>query len=229
MLRAIARHGSGRPDANVVALLSLKLLLLGFFILLNALSQYEEDRARLVLESVNEAFNGRVQALESLSPNSAALGPLDESAGLVNAVGDLFESMIPAVRTEASTGGSRLRLELSAGSMFRPGRAILQPGRELLLRRFAQALARDGQAGSEYEVEVYHGVATGTFQSLADSGARALEVRRSGALVRELIALGVPPGRLSSGIVPGRPGKLQLVVQVLKAARPAFDYQELVR
>ena len=38
-----------------------------------------------------------------------------------------------------------------------------------------------------------------------------------------------PTGRLSSGIVPGRPGKLQLVVQVHKAARPAFDYQELVR
>lgn len=229
MLRTIARRGPGRPDPNIVALLSLNLLLLGFFILLNALSQFEEDRARLVLESVNEAFNGQVQALESLSPQSAALGSLGETAGLVDAVGELFESMIPAVRTETSAGGARLRLELSAGSIFRPGRAALQPGRELLLRRFAQALARDGRAGSEYEVEVFHGVRSGTFRTLADAGARALEVRRSSVLVRELIALGVPPGRLSAGIVPGHPGKLQLVVQVLEAARPAFDYRELVQ
>jgi len=228
MLRAIERRGPGRPDPNIIALLSLKLLLLGFFILLNALSQYEEDRARRVLESVNEAFNGRVQALESLSPHSAALGSLGETVGLLEAVGALFESMVPAVRTEISAEGTRLRLELSAGSIFRPGREALQPGRKLLLRRFAQAVV-DGRAGVDYEVEVYHGVSASAVGALADAGARALEVRRSSIVVRELIALGVPPERLSAGIIPGHPGRLQLVVQIHETSRRAFDYRELVR
>lgn len=225
----IARRGAGRVDPNIVALLSLKLLLLGFFILLNTLSRYEEDRARRVVESVNEAFNGRVQAVESLSPHGAALGPLGETMAMVEAIGDLFESTIPAVRIERSADGARLRLELSAGSIFRPRRAILQPGRDLLLRRFARALARDGQAGADYQVEVYHGVASGALGSLAGAGARALEVRRSSAMVRDLVALGVPADRLSAGIVPGRPGKLQLVVQLFDGPRQAFDYRELDR
>ena len=72
---AARRPGARQGDPNVVALLSLKLILLGFFILLNALSEYEESRTRMVLESVNEAFNGRVDAL--VAALARCFGPTD--------------------------------------------------------------------------------------------------------------------------------------------------------
>ncbi len=217
--------GADRGDPNILALLSLKLLLLGFFILLNALSQYEEDRARKVLESVNEAFNGRVEALESRVPYSAGLGSLEETAAVVGAVGRLFESLIPAVRREVSDGGTRLRLELPAESLFRPGDKALQPGRGLLLRRFAWALTRDGRADLDYQVELLHGAPTRP-EATPAAGAGTLEVRRMGALVRHLIRYGVPADKLSIGVLPDRPGKVQLVVQLREGPVPAPDYGE---
>ncbi len=130
-------------DPNIVALLSLKLLLLGFFILLNALSQYEEDRTRRVLISVNQAFDGRVDVRESEQDYPSALGPLEREASLLDAVGQLLDALLPAVRTTTSHDGTRLRLELSAGSIFQPGGTALQPGRALLLRRLAGALTAE--------------------------------------------------------------------------------------
>lgn len=222
-----AGQAPSRLDPNIVALLSLKLLLLGFFILLNALSHYEEDRARRVLESVNEAFSGRAEARESHAPFPAALGPLEETAAMIGAIGRLFQSRIPAVRSEASVDGNRLRLELSAGSLFRPGTTELQPGRGILLDRFAKALVGNGRSGLDYELEILHGVPAGATPRLAEAGTRGLEVRRTGLLARDLIRRRVPADKLSVGLVPGREGWLQLVVQVFEAPRRRLDYGEL--
>jgi hypothetical protein len=222
---AAAEQPSGRRgDPNIVALLSLKLLLLGFFILLNTFSQYQEDKARKVLESVNEAFNGRVDALESHAAYPAGLGPLEETAAMIGAVGRLFRSQIPAVRSEVSASGTRLQLELPAETLFRPAASELQPGSDLLLRRFAGALAGDGRVGLDFEVELLHGVPAGDMARLAAAPAEALEVGRMGALVRTLVRRGVPAGKLSIGVLPGLPGKVRLVIQAYDAPLRTPDY-----
>ena len=223
-MAAAEQPGGRRSDPNIVALLSLKLLLLGFFILLNALSQYEEDRARKVLESVNEAFNGRVDALESHASYPAGLGPFEETAAMIGSVGRLFRSQIPAVRSEVSAGGARLRLELPAEALFQPAATKLRPGRDLLLRRFAGALTDNGRVGLDYEVELLHGVSVGDTARLAAAPAEAVEVGRMGALARAFARRGVPVEKLSIGTLPGRPGKVVLVVQVYDARLRAPDY-----
>lgn len=223
----IEADGAAGGDPNMVALLSLKLLLLGFFILLNALSQFEENRTRQVLDSVNEAFNGRVQALRSQSSDPAALAALPEQAKLLGTVDRLFNSFIPATRSETAKDGRRLRLELSAESVFRPGRLDLQPSRGLLLERLAGALTGHGRAGLHYELEVLHGAPAGGGIALAEAGVESLEVRRTSVLVRDLIERGVPAERLSVGIVPGRPGKLRFVVRIYEGPRRAPDYRDL--
>jgi hypothetical protein len=202
--------GSGR-DPNIVALLSLKLLLLGFFILLNALSQYEEDRTRRVLISVNEAFDGRVEVRDSEKTYPSALGPLEREAALIDAVGRLLDDLLPAVRTASTHDGTRLRLEISAGSIFRPGRTGLQPGRALLMRRLAGALTAERRGELSYRFEILHGLPDGA----ADPGSAepaALAIRRGGVLARDLVARGVPAEKLSVGLLPGHPGRLRLVL-----------------
>ena len=44
MSRAVTPHQGLQKDPNIVALLSLQLLLLAFFILLNALSKFEDEK-----------------------------------------------------------------------------------------------------------------------------------------------------------------------------------------
>ena len=52
-----------RRDDNkyIVLLLSLKLILLAFFILMNALSEFETRRTETVLDSVSRAFRGSIR------------------------------------------------------------------------------------------------------------------------------------------------------------------------
>ncbi len=220
------RPGSRRGDPNVVALLSLKLLLLGFFILLNALSEFEEHRTRSVLDSVNEAFDGRIDAPESHAPFAAALGPLEQGRAMMEEVGRLFHALIPAVRSEHAADRGRLQLELPADTLFRPGGIALQPGRDLLLRRLVAALASDGRLGLDFEVELLHGAAADAYDVPAAAPGGTLEMRRLGALVRLLVRLGVPASKLSIGLLPGRPGRARLVLQAYHGPLLLPDYRE---
>lgn len=200
-----------RGDPNMVALLSLKLLLLGLFILLNALSEYEQDRARRVIDSVNEAFNGQVQAARSHADHAAGLGALEEAATSLDTAGQLFEQVAPVVRRETTREGERLWLELPASTLFRSGDVVLRSGRQHLLSRFAEALAVN-RGRAAIQVELLHGTARDAYGALAAAGPRALEPRRAGTLARHLTRLGLDPAWLSVGLLPGAPGRLRLVV-----------------
>ena len=217
-------------DPNVVALLSLKLLLLGFFILLNALSQYEEDRARRVLVSVNQAFDGRVDVSDGEDTYPSALGQLEQEAALIDAVGRLLDDLLPAVRTTTSQDGTRLRLELSASSIFQPGGTGLQPGRALLMRRLAAALTAGQRGDLQYRFEILHGPLAGAADSAAAEPA-ALAIRRSGVLARDLVDRGVPAEKLSVGLLPGRPGRIRLVLWLPETPAQTLDldYGELAQ
>lgn len=220
-----ADHNPRRTgDPNILSLLSLKLLLLAFFILLNAMSHFEEDRARKVLESVNEAFNGRVEALRSLTSQNAGIGNLRESVAHVRAAGELFQSMIPAVRVEVSAGGKRVRLSLPATTLFRPGEEALQPGRGLLFERLIFALEKERRVGPGYELELYHGLRAG-----GSGSADLLALRRMGLLARYLEGKGLPDDVLSIGLLPGRGETVDLVVQVFESGRQDPDYGRLAR
>ncbi|MGF1612238.1 MAG: hypothetical protein ACFCUQ_22795 [Kiloniellales bacterium] len=210
-----------RSDPNIVAMLSLYLLLLAFFILLNALSKLEDDRTRTVLKSVNEAFNGNVQSLDSVKSYSAALGPLDQSGGLLSDIQKLFESSIPAAETEMSDSGTLMRLTLDSESLFRPGRPEVQPKRKAFLEQLAKILMTERNDGLVFELEVMHGVPEDKAGIVAEAGPRSLEVRRMGVLVSAFESLTLPPPQLSVGISPGHPNEVLLIIRVFeKQAEP---------
>ena len=207
-------------DANLVSLLSLKLLLLAFFILLNGISQFEVEKTRAVLESVNAVFNGRFAAIPSTGPEPVVLAPFDYTDGALGDIGQLFRATLPAARVEITARGPALRIELSAGSLFRPGRAELQPGRGLLLGRLASALIREQAAGQPLVVELLHGLPSRGMHVVADAGPRALELLRAGLFAREMTGRGLAPDALSVGVVPNKPGVIQILIRLDKADPP---------
>ena len=185
-------RNSGNP--NIVSLLSLNLLLLGFFIVLTSLTSYEDDRQRLVIESVNEAFNGRVQAERSYGDTSAGLDNLDQIEFLLGRIGEIFGAALPAVRAEYAADAPVVSFSFPAETLFAPGSTELRPGRWLLLRRLAEALTDERRAALSYELTVILGMPAGAPTS---RGADALEVRRLGALARTFVGRGLPAERLS--------------------------------
>ncbi len=222
------RPGAGnRRDPNLIAMLSFFLLLLAFFILLNALSKLEDDRARMVIKSVNEAFNGRVQALESLKPNAAGLGPLAEAEAVIGELRKLFDSMIPAVKAERAANGPTMRLELSADLLFRAGSAKLQPGRGPLLRRIAKALLSERANPLFFDLEFLHGLPAAVEGEASPPGRPTLEMRRMAVLAKYLVKQGIPASALATGVIPNREGVVQMVIQIYDQKRPGLDFSEL--
>jgi hypothetical protein len=204
-----------RGNSNIVLLLSLKLILLAFFILLNSLSEFEASKTQAVLESINRAFNGKIESADRTPAYSASLGALPEAEAKIREIGSLFEAIIPSSRAKSIRRAKAVRVELTAVSLFQPLGVRLRPGREILIQRLAQLLARDHPDGLTYELEVLFGVGAppGSAEGAVTPNPQSLEVRRAAMLAQRLIGAGLPASMLSIGLLPRHPGTVRFVVR----------------
>jgi len=229
MSRAATPHQGLQKDPNIVALLSLQLLLLAFFILLNALSKFEDEKTRRVLESVNDTFNGQVQAVRNASTYSGAVGSLNDGRSLVAELKRLFTSTLPATRVEQTSRANLFRLELPTAKLFEAGSAELRSGRSGLLKRISDLLKRRQALGQSFRLRWLHGVDSTRDRRLAAPGPGLLEIRRLGHVAEELLARGVEPARLAIGVEPIGEGRMVLEIRLPEAPGPAANAGEQTR
>ncbi len=218
MNRASSPHQGVQKDPNIVALLSLQLLLLAFFILLNALSKFEDEKTRRVLESVNDTFNGQVQAVRNASTYKGAIGSLDDGRSLVAELKQLFTSTLPATRVEQTSRANLFRLELPAAQLFEADSAELRSGRPGLLKRISDVLKRRQAQGQSFRLRWLHGVDSTGDRRLAAPGPGLLEIRRLGHVAEELLARGVEAERLAVGVEPIGGGRMVLEIRLAAGA-----------
>ncbi len=216
MLGPLFRRRRDDGDRNYVALLSLKLLLLAFFIMLTALSSYEEEKARAVLESVNNTFQGDASHMERHASFDQALDNIDDKSDLVTEIERLFETTIPAVEREQGSTQNFLRLRLPVEAMFLGDEVELASGRELLLKRLAQSLQNLDAEDSYYEFEFLYG----TSARNADAGIESFDLilKRLEVAATEVIAAGIPQDRLAVGLQPDRAGSVFVVIRIYDQA-----------
>jgi hypothetical protein len=215
--RRLERAGAGSIDPNVVALLSLKLLLLAFFILLTTLARFQDDKVTLVVNSVNDAFHGQVRAEEDHAPVAAALDAVGPATQLSRRVRNLFVSTLPVATAEADEALGELRLELPVQALFRPGAPELKAGPAILFDRLAGMLGPDADPAVSASLELLVGVPRDALARLAGAP-EALPPRRAGVLARDLLGRGMPGERLSVGLLPGLDGQVRLVLRVRQVA-----------
>ncbi|MDX1401444.1 MAG: hypothetical protein R3245_05945 [Kiloniellales bacterium] len=200
-------------EGPMLSLLSLKLLLLAFFILLNALSEIEALKVRAVLESVTKAFDGRLIVEENAAIRRAALGPLDGSEIVISDLEKYFHSLLPAFSVDENLRSRKLIVELPAGSFFAEDARRLHSGREVLFDRVADRL-RSTQTGElDFEVALLHG-------GPQDAAKVDLRSRRVSILARELSRRGIPAHRIAIGFYPARTETLRLEFLVWHEAQP---------
>jgi len=204
----VEREGSG--DSSTVLILSLNLILLAFFILLNAISDFEEARSRQVIDSVNEAFYGQMEPTNAPALLNGSPGLLPEAEALTNEVGSLFESLVPALRSTRTARTRAVHVEMPSVALFGIGKDSLRPGREVLIRRLAKALLRRRARDLVYKLEFLHGVPAGG----AAGAGRTQEVRRTSSVAALLIKEGLAPDIISIGVLPGKPGRVEFVLSV---------------
>ena len=200
------RPGQQQSNSHIMALLSLKVLLLAFFILLNALSSFEHERSTAVLESVREAFRGIVPADHSRSTGAAALDVFEGQEDIAEALGRLFDDTLPVVERRDSANTRTLRVDIPADELF-AGNSPVVSGQGLdTLKAVAAVLTDERYADQDYQVDFLYGLEAG---DTAAPG-RLLELRRAGALVRTLEQDAVPSARLSTGFMPSFSGQVRI-------------------
>ncbi len=225
MTSAATSGHRAKGNSNIVLLLSLNLILLAFFILLNSLAEVQSGKARAVIASVNQAFNGRIEMASQLPVHSSSLGALPAVEAKMREIGSLFEAIVPSSEAKEIRRAKAVRIDLPASALFKPASLQLRPGREVLIQRLAKALRKTPPGPSSgttpgapnYELAVLFGA--GDVPGAAPGGAttgdfRTLAQRRAAILAERLVAAGLFQGALSIGLRPGQADSLRFIVRL---------------
>jgi hypothetical protein len=207
---AQSRGKSGVPS-HIVMLLSLELILLAFFILLNGLSEFEQQKQAQVLDSVTKAFRGSIQTPANVSELPPSLGVLGLPQGLTEEIGSLFESFVPEAKAKRTEHATAMFVEMPVSAFFRVGEDDIRPERKVLIRRVARAMMRDPDGVLSYELAFEHGVVA---NQPGDPTGTARAVRRAAAMARYLIQQSIPSEVVSVGVSPGDPEQVRFVLRL---------------
>lgn len=227
-----------RKDNGPLMFLSLFLLLLAFFILLNTLSTFEETKARKVIDSVSSTFRTKVDFQDDPEVFISALGPVPEPVEVLDEVKRLWVAAIPLAEVEELTEDGVLQMEFAANDIFLGGEADIRADRRPLLQGTAKALSARVD-GFVTEMQFLVGVddleqvksalspnaettapATTTVIDLDDPLAqitddpyeddRNLSFTRATEFAERLIDAGAPPPGVGIGLLRGEPNHIRM-------------------
>lgn len=200
--------GFGRGPI-LMGLLGLQLMLLAFFIVLVSMSTFDQQRVDSVLGSIQQHFAGLSALGEGMDEQSRADSiTLD---ALREEVAGVIATALELDRIER-VGDGAVEIDVDVAKLFAGGTAQVLPGSEALFRQVIAALDRRPD-GFRYEIDALVG-------RDVTAATPALEIARAGALARAMIAAGARPESMASGLEPGMPGRVRLVLRLIAGARP---------
>jgi hypothetical protein len=130
-----------RKETGPILFLSLFLMLLAFFILLNSISTLRETKSRDVLSSVSATFQTTIDPDRSAEILVSTLGGVLEPQKVLDEVERLWLSDVPFVKFETVTQGRHIMVELPAMQLFVGAQPELRGDRRDLLAATANVLS----------------------------------------------------------------------------------------
>ncbi len=211
MARGSARSAASQgAEHNTVLFLSLALLLLAFFVLLNAISTYEESRARKVMESIVSTFASPFTA-PAAETKSGPVGDEVFAERYFDEVSGLFRQIVELVEVDVMQPGRLMRVTFPTDRLFAPGTAQIAAENTALIDALVEALG-SAPAGLRLDLEMYI--------SGGELDPRGIQVSRVGAAARSLVHRGAEPSSQLVGRGAGTDDRLVLLFHVRPAERP---------
>lgn len=213
---SLSRQTPREPDkgASQPLFLSLFLLLLAFFILLNTLSTIEPGRSNRVLESVQRAFPSAFRTPLGDNVLEADPGQVIGEAARAR-IGTIFRQVLPVARVTVEPDGNPLYVSAPVARIYAPTIGGLTPAGEALAQRLAPLLASP-PPGSVLELDILFAVAAD--ERGAGREARAREVAD---VVEGFVRGGVEPELMAAGLEPGQSDTVRFVFRTRPAGVPA--------
>jgi hypothetical protein len=185
-------------------------LMLAFFVLLNAFSKQDTEKAGAVLQGLEKRFVSGAP-VSSIGLLDEAVSSRDGSTILPSQfrqhIGTIVERDLPIEQVQELEQGRRFAVVVKRGDLFSlDGKLLVR--RQAVIDRIADALRRHPD-GVSYELEVR--LASAQRPGLADEAGRLVE---AGHLAASLVASGAPRPAVSVAIEQGDPEKLRLIFNI---------------
>ncbi len=193
--------------------LSLYLLILAFFILLNSMASVENLKAKAAIESLSRTFTGAGPDGRD-DPFVANIGDLQTAREFQTQMARVFQTAIPASRVQVVRPGRLMQVDFPADVLFLPGTTEVRLGQMPLLDRIVAAISAP-PAGLLYELEFSIGTAIPADGILPVD--QTPQVAKSGAFAREIIKRGAPPAAILIGTAPGDPTRVTMLFRIVDA------------
>lgn len=217
--------GTASSVASQIMGLSLFIMLLAFFIVLNAISTYEETKARPVMDSINYAFAARVMQ-ENVNQRPSVTQSEDVSVNEGNTLERmkaLFTSQIPSHEAVVSQRKGVMHIRLDFADFEA---AVLAVGQRENLHqdndsaRFLKgfflptlvALMKSGTTGATYRMDMVLNIADdpAALQNEQPQQLSAI-MKRLGRMAEKIEATGLDTKLMSIGLQKGMDGKIELL------------------
>lgn len=205
---------------------SIYLLLLGFFVVLNSISNQKVAKAGAVMDSVNSAFDKKFAPRASVVDflkEPEAIAPNDEF--VEEAVG-LLTSAFSLEGGYATEGGDTLRVALPLEALFERGSMMPRQNLSPFVRDMQAMILRE-RAGERREIEFIFGTGQKTLSSRA-SQQQLVAMRRAGNLVNFLTTKGFPKASISIGIAAGPADTVIVNFRERQEVEAAVTFDQLV-
>jgi len=198
-------------DPSVVLFVGLYLLLLAFFVLLNVISTLDEQRVKMVLDSVTATFRSDFGPLSSRPVYSSDTDAPLVSNQFLSEVERLFENAMPVAQVDIVLYGGLLEVVVKSDEIFVPGKADIRPEHAELFMKL-QKVTEHGPSGDRYSIGIVMGSPPISQKRLA--AGETLEMARAGTIARLMRGRGTPSAGIYTGIAHDDPELLRLFFRV---------------
>ena len=189
-------------ERTAVHLLGLYLILLAFFIMLNALAHREELRAKAVLGSVNSTFSADEELITGPVQATAATGLADSLKGYKDKLRQVYETTTPLAEFPPTQRHDQVEIIVPVTALFESDTAVVLAETDEMLEQIAELLSTN-RTGIQPQIEFMLFAGTKP-DEITDTSAN-LSILRAGAFTRDLRSRGVPDARLAPGVGVGDP------------------------
>lgn len=184
---------------TIILMLGLYLIVLAFFILLNAISETSDVKVKKVSESVAEGFGFRVEGPVNLRDDvEVSVNPVMES--IADDLRSVMESYVSVKDYRLITNSNVMVIRVESDRIFLPGQIRIRPAMADFFDDLASIVMND-KPGTKMVGDVIVNQTKSNLKKNKKYSVAEFAGRRSALFVRALIERGVIENRLSAGAV----------------------------
>ena len=231
------KSGGGGPPATIVLNLSLFIMLLAFFIVLNTMSSFEEVKVQPIISSLEKAFSTDVRRQDNLPSVTLEIeNPDIDEGNILKRLEALFQSQISAFEATKSEHRGIMHVKVPKDVLTKAvldveaqtsGEAEASPGETEPFLSMLISILRSEEMGMTYRLDIITNV-EGNPAELQNDVPQAMFslMTQTSLLSQKLEQSGMPKHLLSSGMKQGDPDFVDLYFSPHQPFNPLGNAEE---